>query len=315
MLRIWLYQDKYLELSTRYHCEWWAEHFEKATTPDELHAVGETIADVERNELVRERLHTLYRERLRGALLGRFAGCTLGAPVEFWSIERMRSWAAEIDHPFPPTSYWPRIPDPHVLRYSTSRRDAYTAEHMHGVPVDDDIAYTLLGLLILEDYGPEFTTEQVAQAWLRYLPYACTAEEAALDNLRAGVPANKAAEKNNPYRQWIGAAIRADAWGYTAAGWPEKAATLAWRDGVLSHRRNGVYAEMYFAAAIAARSIGCTSNSLSSGPYISRTLPLGTPPIPSAMSRARDPVEMDGMSRIFSSPIFIIEPRPNCFSI
>jgi len=65
MLRIWLYQDKYLELSTRYHCEWWAEHFEKATTPDELHAVGETIADVERNELVRERLHTLYRERLR----------------------------------------------------------------------------------------------------------------------------------------------------------------------------------------------------------------------------------------------------------
>jgi hypothetical protein len=57
-------EDKYLELSTRYHCEWWAERFEKATTPDELHAVGETIARIERNELVREWLRPLYRKCL-----------------------------------------------------------------------------------------------------------------------------------------------------------------------------------------------------------------------------------------------------------
>ena len=123
---------------------------------------------------------------------------------------------------------------------------------MNGVPVDDDIAYTLLGLLIVEDFGPDFTIADVAQAWLKYLPYACTAEEVALENLRNGIAAEQAAEKDNPYCEWIGADIRADPWGYLAPGWPEKAAEMAWRDAYLSHRRNGIYGEMFFAAAIAA---------------------------------------------------------------
>ena len=37
---------------------------------------------------------------------------------------------------------------------------------MSGVPVDDDIAYTLLGLLIAEEYGPDFSTADVGTAWL-----------------------------------------------------------------------------------------------------------------------------------------------------
>jgi len=46
---------------------------------------------------------TKYRERLEGALLGRFAGCTLGAPVEFWSIERMEQLAKDNGTTLPPT--------------------------------------------------------------------------------------------------------------------------------------------------------------------------------------------------------------------
>ncbi|HRK36655.1 MAG TPA: ADP-ribosylglycohydrolase family protein, partial [Candidatus Hydrogenedentes bacterium] len=42
------------------------------------------------------------------------------------------------------------------------------------------------------------------------------------------------------------------AWAYACAGWPERAAELAYRDAILSHRGNGVYGAMYFAAAIAA---------------------------------------------------------------
>jgi len=57
---------------------------------------------------------------------------------------------------------------------------------------------------------------------------------------------------DNPYYQWIGADIRSDPWGYVAPGWPERAAELAYHDAYLSHRRNGIYGEMYFSAAIAA---------------------------------------------------------------
>lgn len=194
-----------------------------------------------------------YADRLQGALLGRFAGCTLGAPVEFWPVEQMEQWAAETGDAFPPTDYWSAVPSPHVMRYGASRCDAYTRSGIDGVPVDDDITYTLLGLLIAETYGPGFTVEDAGKAWLKYLPMACTAEAVALANLRKGVPAAKAGHPaGNPYCEWIGADIRADPWGYLAPGWPERAAGMAWRDARLSHRRQGLYGAMFFAAAIAA---------------------------------------------------------------
>ena len=193
-----------------------------------------------------------YDRRLRGAILGRFAGCVLGAPVEFWSVEKMERWAAHIGDTFPPVDYWSRIKDECAVRYGKSQCIDYTRSAMDGIPVDDDIAYTQLGLLIAEEYGLNFTTADVGRAWLKYLPYACTAEEVALAALNAGTSADRAAESDNPYAQWIGADIRSDPWGYLAPGLPEVAARMAYRDARLSHRRNGVYGEMFFSAAIAA---------------------------------------------------------------
>ncbi|WP_258168116.1 ADP-ribosylglycohydrolase family protein [Paenibacillus sp. AR247] len=120
---------------------------------------------------------------------------------------------------------------------------------MTQVPVDDDITYTILGLLIAEEHGLNFTTEDVGKSWLKYLPVACTAEEAALNNLKAGIPALQAADVNNPFCQWIGADIRSDPWAYLAPAYPAKAAECAYRDAYLSHRRNGIYGEMFFSAA------------------------------------------------------------------
>ena len=195
--------------------------------------------------------HT-YSERLEGALLGRMAGCTLGAPVEFWSIDKMKALAEENRDTFPPTDYWSHVPDPKQKRYQMSRREEYTRGGLAGVPVDDDIAYTLLGLLIVEDHGPEFTIYDVGKAWIKYLPYACSAEDIALKNLKKGLPASRVGEKDNPYCEWIGADIRSDPWGYMAPGWPERAAAMAYTDAYISHRRQGIYGEMFFAAAIAA---------------------------------------------------------------
>ena len=189
----------------------------------------------------------VYADRLQGTMLGRFAGCTLGAIVEFWSVEAMENWAKEIGQQFPPVEYWHSIPNPHHKRYSVSRNDAYTLPKLDSVPVDDDITYTLLGLLTVEDFGPKFTVDDNGKSWLKYLPYACTAED-----LKKGVPAKKAGELDNPYCEWIGADIRSDPWGYMAPAWPEFAAEMAYRDAYLSHRRQGIYGEMFFSAVIAA---------------------------------------------------------------
>jgi ADP-ribosylglycohydrolase len=180
------------------------------------------------------------------------AGCTLGAPVELWPPDKMEALARENGERFPPTDYWKRVPEPKRLRYGFNRIEEYTRAGLRGVPVDDDVIYTLLGLLILEEHGPAFTTADVGRSWLKHLPMACTAEDVALRNLKRGLPASRAAAVNNPFCEWIGADIRSDPWGYAAPGWPERAAEMAWRDAYLSHRRQGIYGEMFFSAAIAA---------------------------------------------------------------
>jgi len=191
-------------------------------------------------------------EKMAGAVLGRFAGCTLGVPVEMWSIEAMEKLAKYNNMSFPPRDYWTRVDREWDIQYKTDERRLYTRDGMDGVPVDDDVTYTILGLLIVERYGFGFTTEDVAEIWKEILPIACTAEEVALNNLKAGVPAAEAGLVDNPYRLWIGADIRADGFAFAAAGNPELAAKMGYYDAYLTHRRGGIYGEMFFAAAEAA---------------------------------------------------------------
>lgn len=222
-----------------------------AQEPDDLSTIR-VLRPVGERKLWKAFDSSRYAEKLKGSFIGRMAGCTLGAPVEFWSVEDMRDWAHYIGDAFPPVDYWSSIRNPNTKRYSVSECDKYTRHKMDGVPVDDDVTYTILGLLIVEDYGTGFSIEDVGTAWMKYLPYACTAEDVALKNLKAGIPAMKAGEVDNPYCQWIGADIRSDPWGYMAPGLPELAAEYAYRDAYISHRRNGIYGEMFFSAAIAA---------------------------------------------------------------
>ena len=52
-----------------------------------------------------------------------------------------------------------------------------------------------------------------------------------------------------------------------------------------------------------------------SGPYISTILPLGSPPIPTAISRPIEPVDIESTTIDEASPNLIIEPLPKSFSI
>jgi ADP-ribosylglycohydrolase len=123
-----------------------------------------------------------------------------------------------------------------------------------GMPRDDDLDYTILGLHILEEHGFGFVAGNVAFEWLTHLPYnlVYTAERVAYKNLINGLHPPETATYQNPYREWIGAQIRADVYGYVSPGMPEVAAELAYKDASLSHVKNGIYGEMFMAAMISA---------------------------------------------------------------
>ncbi|MCX6381090.1 MAG: ADP-ribosylglycohydrolase family protein [Armatimonadetes bacterium] len=103
-------------------------------------------------------------------------------------------------------------------------------------------------------YGTHFTPTDVANFWLSDIPitHTCTAERVAYRNFCLLIPPPASASFRNPYREWIGAQIRADFFGYAAPGNPELAAEFAWRDASISHIKNGIYGEMWAAAMIAA---------------------------------------------------------------
>jgi ADP-ribosylglycohydrolase len=220
----------------------------EAKEPDELSAILALRPDGPR-KLWSKLDPEVYRKKLKGALYARMAGCTLGAIVEGWPPQEMENWAKYIGDAFPPTDYWSDIISPHLIRCNKSYCYEYTRGKMDGVPTDDDIAYTLLGLLIAEESGLDFTACDVGKAWVKYLPFACTAEEVTLANLKKGISAHEAAIPDNPFVQWIGADIRSDPWAYMSPAYPEKAARLAYNDAYISHRRNGIYGEMFFSAA------------------------------------------------------------------
>ena len=194
-----------------------------------------------------------YRDKLYGAFYARAAGCTLGAPVEGWSSERMERYAAELGVVFPLIDYWPASPTPNVVRYLEESMSNYLKGNIVRVPCDDDIGYVLLSLFIVEESsrGRGFTTEDVASSWLKYITVCFTAEEVALRNLKSGICWDRAAEVGNSFVEWIGADIRCDGYAYINPGDPRTAADMAERDAWISHRGNGVYGSRYFAAVIA----------------------------------------------------------------
>ncbi|HBL85300.1 MAG: hypothetical protein A2Y17_03635 [Clostridiales bacterium GWF2_38_85] len=200
-----------------------------------------------------EKLPVDFRKKLAGAIYSRFAGCTLGAPVEGWTVTQIEDYAKQLNLEYPLSDYWTDTPYKNQPRYRLSKFDDYLKQNLNSVPCDDDVGFTILALLIAEEgKGLDLDTEDVAKAWVKYVTEAYTAEDAALKNLKAGIPSKDAAIKDNPYFEWIGADIRCDGYGYMAPGNPELAAKLAYYDAYLSHRRNGIYGSMFFAAAISA---------------------------------------------------------------
>ncbi|MDR0494416.1 MAG: ADP-ribosylglycohydrolase family protein [Treponema sp.] len=210
---------------------------------------------------------TLY-DRIYGAWLGRCAGCLLGQPIEGWRRGRITSLLKETGN-YPVKNYISSDIDAAVRKKYDMVDDRQTygggkvnwINNVSCMPEDDDTNYTILYLKTLENYGRGFTSENAAESWLMNVPilHVCTAERAAYRNFVNLIPPPLSGSYYNAYREWIGAQIRADFFGYVSPGDTEQAAEYAWRDARISHTKNGIYGEMFCAAMIARAAV---SNSL-----------------------------------------------------
>jgi len=197
-------------------------------------------------------------DRITGAWLGRCVGCLLGKPCE--GVRTHDLWPfLKLTGQFPVSNY---------IRFGVKGKAAKQFPHLmrrawcddiDHMPIDDDTNYTTTGYLIVKQCGADFTPADVAQFWLGNLPLlaTCTAERVAYRNFALQVQPPASASFRNPFREWIGAQIRADAFGYVNVGNPERAAEFAWRDASISHVKNGIYGEMLMAAMIAAAPYCC----------------------------------------------------------
>lgn len=199
-------------------------------------------------------------EKVYGAWLARCAGCLLGQPIENWYSDRITGLLKETNN-FPVSGYIRSdIEEKLRIKYNiVDEGRVYGGNRINWInnvecaPEDDDTNYTVLSLKLLKRFGKGFTREDVAEAWLLELQplRMCTAERVVCRNLLNLVPVGKTSVTRNPYREWLGAQIRVDLYGYINPGNPRLAAEMAYRDAALSHVKSAVYSAMFISAMIA----------------------------------------------------------------
>lgn len=193
--------------------------------------------------------------KVLGAWQGRASGCLLGKPVEGEKSAQMRKYL-EAQGRWPLAGYFSNQV-PAGMAQETAIHKRFTGVYEEDITCmieDDDTNYTVTGLAIIEEYGADFQPKDVADFWMGNIPFlhVCTAERVAYRNFTEGIVPPDSARYRNVYREWIGAQIRADFFGYVNPANPARAAEFAWRDASISHVKNGVYGEMWVAAMLAA---------------------------------------------------------------
>ncbi|MBR3929277.1 MAG: ADP-ribosylglycohydrolase family protein [Clostridia bacterium] len=193
-------------------------------------------------------------DKIYGAWLGRIAGCLLGKTVEGIHTNELHPLLKASGN-FPMHRYIlsTDVTDEIAENTKYPLRTRCYADKIEAMPVDDDTNYVVLAQVVVDKCGSDFTSEDVMRAWIEYQSKNayCTAERVAYVNFVKGFRPPFSARYKNPYREWIGAQIRGDYFGYINPGNPEKAAEMAWRDASISHIKNGIYGEMFAAAMIA----------------------------------------------------------------
>lgn len=192
-------------------------------------------------------------KKISGAWYGRIAGCLLGKTVECIRTPELKRLLKESgNYPMHRYIFASDVTEQMYRDFKFNFKGRCFADKISCAPSDDDTNYTVLASVLIDKYGRDFTPANVLQLWTEAQPKSayCTAERVAFCNAVKGYVPPYSAVYQNPYREWIGAQIRADYFGYINPGDPETAADMAFRDASISHVKNGIYGEMFVAAMI-----------------------------------------------------------------
>lgn len=198
------------------------------------------------------------RDKIAGAWYGRICGCLLGKPVEGCHAHELVPFLKETgNYPMHRYILSTDVTDETRAKYTYSFWVRTYADTIECAPTDDDTNYVVLAQRLIRKYGRDFTPADMMETWmaLQSKNAYCTAERVAFRNFVNGFRPPYSAAYKNPYREWIGAQIRGDYFGYINPGNPELAAEMGWRDACISHVKNGIYGEMFVAAMIACAAV------------------------------------------------------------
>lgn len=160
-----------------------------------------------------------YQDRVHAGWLGKSIGGVIGARLE--NHKELKSFS--IDELWPDTL----------------------------VP-NDDLDLQVLWLEALQEKGLYLTSDDLARFWQDRCWYFFCEYGVFLNNYQRGIAPPLSGTWNNAYFQHSeGCPIRAEIWGYIAAGNPALAASLARLDGQLDHGEVSIQAEQFLAAASA----------------------------------------------------------------
>ena len=160
--------------------------------------------------------YSTYLDKIYGCFLGKTVIGTLGAPYEGIKMP--------LELPFKPEMVNTMLPN-------------------------DDLDLQVLWLDVAEQYGPEFTSDQLLDRFVNYCDYSPGEYAVMRKNWTRGIhtPAS-GAFSNDFYISGMGCPIRSEIWACLAPLNPELAAEFATRDGVLDHWGDSVQGERFFAA-------------------------------------------------------------------
>jgi len=215
-----------------------------------------------------------YKARIYGAFYGRCASVILGKPLEMGLTKKFIKEYLESVDAYPLNDFVPEYSE--KLDFRLREDCIYSARgHVQFAQSDDDIHYTLLGLLLLETYGLDFTKENVGWSWANNIPYLwcwCASRVAYYHLVNGTVPTDKIPYTINPWRECIDGQIRTDIYGYVFPADYKNACKYAHRDTSFSLTKNGIYGGMFVAGALA--------GALSKNPTVDKIIDTGLASIP-----------------------------------